>query len=1461
MPRVANNDVIPDATRTAAATVTDDIYSFNNNEITGSSIVSEVLVGRENFITWSKSMEIALSVRSKLEFVLGKHPKPSDPALHSKWKRCNDVILTWLLNSVSKKIVNHILHAKDVAHAWRILHIRYAGSNVSRKFYLKKEVSNIKQGDMDVAGFFEKLNAYWKELDAMSKLVGCDEDSECSNCRISVKEKEEDRVIEFLMGLNEDYAHTRTHILALRELPSLDVVYDMVHNAESQQKVTKSVLVEASALYSNQQDSNGYSKGQMRNAQGKPRGKLYCTHCQMNGHTKEFCYKLNGYPPGHKMYEGNSRSNGRNSSDSKPANMVTREGNDDTNNQEGSRNKTDQVPQLNSSQINQLIALLKKNDSEGGANTHHMAGICLLSSKINGRSVEWVIDSGATDHFTCNLELLFDVHKVTSSCSVLLPNGEVSQVELAGKFALTKDLILHDVFYVPSFKFNLISVSKLTGTSPCDIVFSKGTCVIQDHAHKISLGIGKLMKGLYYPEGSNPVSNSICTATIKQISPAVWHKRLGHLPLNKMKRALNSVENDVKVTDCNFHCSVCPMAKQSRLSFPISQHKSTEIFELLHADVWGPFGTSTMSGCRYFLTLVDDYSRNTWTYLMQQKSEVPVIVIKFFNMVETQFFKKIKKFRSDNGSEFFNETLTNFFSEKGCIHQSSCVYTPQQNGVVERKHRHLLDIARALRLQASLPKVFWGDCVLSATYLINRAPSALLNFKSPMEILFGSPPSLQHLRVIGCLCYVGTLPHHRDKLDPRATPCVFLGYPYGQKGYKVYCLQSHQILVSRDVTFFEEIFPYKEVTSDSVNNAESTVHLPTTVHVPIIPENGNSDADYVPPFEPAPNADPQPVAAETQNAIQVTTHDQVAIQNATQVTTHDQVPLVRRSSRHHQPPVWQSEYVCNNSIKIRKSPHCIQKFLSNSHCSTTHAAFAVAVANLKELKTYAQACKDVQWCEAMDKENAALQVNNTWIITDPPPNQPITDCKWIYRIKLKSDGTIERYKARLVAKGFTQIEGVDYNETFAPVAKMTSVRCLLTVAAIRCWPIFQLDVDNAFLHGNLDEDVYMHLPPGYFKNERSAGKVCKLTKSLYGLKQAPRQWFSKLTEALLEFGFHQSLNDHSLFTLEAGNDFIILLVYVDDVLLTGTSLQLINSIKAFIHDKFRIKDLGTLKYFFGLEVARNESGIFLHQKKYAVDLLGEYDMLDCKPAKTPLPIKHQLSLSTAAVIDDPMTYRKLVGKLIYLTITRPNLSHSVHILSQYMQAPTSDHMKAAHRLLRYIKRAPAQGLFFSATSKLVLSAYCDADWAACPKTRRSTTGFCVLIGDSLVSWKTMKQAIVSRSSAESEYRAMAAVCSEILWLSRLLSDMKAVIPTPISLYCDNQAAIHIARNPVFHERKKHIELDCHFVRHHIGTKTLQAVYVPTEEQPADLFTKQLPSDHLNRLLSKLGVSNFLHSPA
>ncbi|CAM8908447.1 unnamed protein product [Rhodiola kirilowii] len=251
----------------------------------------------------------------------------------------------------------------------------------------------------------------------------------------------------------------------------------------------------------------------------------------------------------------------------------------------------------------------------------------------------------------------------------------------------------------------------------------------------------------------------------------------------------------------------------------------------------------------------------------------------------------------------------------------------------------------------------------------------------------------------------------------------------------------------------------------------------------------------------------------------------------------------------------------------------------------------------------------------------------------------------------------------------------------------------------------------------------MSLPPGHYSHYKGQKKVCKLKKSLYGLKQASRQWFSKFTESIEFFGFKQSLHVYSLFTYDKDDIFLVLLVYVNDVVITGTSTKLIQQIKDFINKAFKIKDLGFLKYFLGFEVAISESGIFINQRKYALDLLSDVVMMDYKPSVIPMDTKHKLSLSEAELLPDPTVYRRLVGKLIYLTVTRPDLAYSVHILSQFMSKPTSDHMTAAHRVLRYIKAAPSQGLFFNTDSKLIFQAYCDADWVAFPVTRRYLTRF------------------------------------------------------------------------------------------------------------------------------------------
>ncbi|CAM8966871.1 unnamed protein product [Rhodiola kirilowii] len=1470
----------------------DDPYFVNNNELSGSSIVSKVLEGQENYAVWKRSMQIALSGRYKLGFVEGKYPKPEDVVMAARWQRCNDVIMSWLINSVSEKIVGEILHAKDVMTAWEILESSYAGTDLARKSELHRELGNLMQGELSVAMYKRKLESLWQELDGL-KVSKCSNVGKCACCKQADEDCKGDRVIKFLMGLNDEYASVRTHVFSLSEVPKFSTVYGLALSEEASRKARQAGKVEASALsaqtdqanssqYNNQsgqmrQQYNSSYTNQMRGKEtgrggfGRGRPRLFCSHCQMPGHLKENCYKLVGYPQNYKMNRNsNAGTNGNSNAGGKyNANVVSNTNNDG--------NPVDSVAkQFTNEQLEQILALFKGNGVTEKANAQvnmahvHMAGIVNYQPEfmING---EWLLDSGATSHFTYDVNLLKNIHELREAHKVTLPNGECFEIRNKGDCYLQNGVILYDVLLVPEFQVNLISVYRLVADLRCQVLFTDDNCIVQDHQGRMILRTGKPVGALYSTKqlrlaGSTDAVHSLeVQKSLHEVE--LWHNRLGHASMDVVNQLLENKSPRVTCKNSKYQCTTCPLAKQTKLPFSLSTHNTSEPFEMIHSDVWGPFHVPSISNAKYFLTVVDDYTRTVWTFLMQHKSETTDVVINLFHLINTQFGKSVKTFRSDNGGEFFNHKLTAFFQSKGCVHQSSCPYTPQQNGLAERKHRHILEVARALMFEAKLPKHFWGDSILTATHIINRLPTPVLKGKSPWEMLFGEKPHIDHLRVFGCSCYASTNAHNRDKFDPRALECIFLGYPVEQKGYKLFCLSTQQVLVSRHVVFREEVFPFKR----SLFN--TTPSVPQSVLPNMIPSTDDlyfndddllaspvSDDDHL--FFDA-NAPDDPVFLDDQCPdTQVASPGTDVSQSTVTLPLDIAVPSVslRTSTRVVKPPVWTKDYICNR-VTSKSSPHQMQHFLSYSKCAPHHAVFALQISSVKEPSSYTQASKDTQWVEAMNREIKALEGNNTWLLTDLPKDKTVVDCKWIYKIKYLADGSIERFKARLVARGFTQIEGLDYHETFAPVAKMTTVRCLLAVAAARNWSLHQLDVDNAFLHGTLEEEVYMKLPPGFYKKEKAAGKVCKLIKSLYGLKQASRQWFAKFSSSLVDFGFQSSLNDYSLFTLTRGSVFLILLVYVDDVIITGNSEETISEVKQFIHEKFRIKDLGQLKFFLGLEVARSTDGIFLHQQKYALELLEEHNLTDCKPAKTPMRLKHNLSMSAATAMADPLHYRRLVGKLIYLTITRPDLAYPVHILSQFMQRPTEDHHTAALRLLRFVKAAPAQGIYFAANSDLTLSAYCDADWAACPLIRRSITGHCVLLGSCVISWKTKKQPVVSRSSAESEYRSMAAVCCELTWLARLISDMGVVVAAPVHLHCDNKAAIHIAHNPVFHERTKHVELDCHLVRSHVISKFILPLHINTNDQPADIFTKPLTREQLRYLCSKLGVSNFLHSAA
>ncbi|KAM5585973.1 hypothetical protein ABKV19_005070 [Rosa sericea] len=535
-----------------------------------------------------------------------------------------------------------------------------------------------------------------------------------------------------------------------------------------------------------------------------------------------------------------------------------------------------------------------------------------------------------------------------------------------------------------------------------------------------------------------------------------------------------------------------------------------------------------------------------------------------------------------------------------------------------------------------------------------------------------------------------------------------------------------------------------------------------------------------------------------------------------------------------------------------KSRYPVANYVSTHRLSKSYESFVHQISSVSIPNKVQDALRDPKWSKAMEEEMEALQKNNTWELVVLPKGKRPVGCKWVYTIKHDSDGSVSRYKARLVAKGFTQTYGVDYDETFAPVAKINTIRVLLSLAANLDWPLKQLDVKNAFLHGDLAEEVYMSLPPGYETADKT-NVVCRLKKSLYGLKQSPRAWFGRFTQAMKRFGYKQSNSDHTLFLKHQKGKVTALIIYVDDMVITGDDREEIRRLQQQLASEFEMKDLGDLRYFLGIEVARGSSSIFLCQRKNVLDLLSETGMLDCRPADTPIEQNHRLAEYPDQIPTDRARYQRLVGRLIYLGHTRPDLAYAVSVVSQFMHNPSEDHMDAVVRILRYLKRAPGKGLMFSKYHYLEVSGYTDADWAGCITDRRSTSGYFTFIGGNLVTWKSKKQKVVARSSAEAEYRGMTHGVCELLWLRNLLRDLGFKPKRAMELFCDNKAAIEISHNPVQHDRTKHVEVDRHFIKEKLDANLIAFPFVPTEEQLADVLTKGVSVKAFHDSLDKLGI--------
>ncbi|RVW71061.1 Retrovirus-related Pol polyprotein from transposon RE2 [Vitis vinifera] len=570
-----------------------------------------------------------------------------------------------------------------------------------------------------------------------------------------------------------------------------------------------------------------------------------------------------------------------------------------------------------------------------------------------------------------------------------------------------------------------------------------------------------------------------------------------------------------------------------------------------------------------------------------------------------------------------------------------------------------------------------------------------------------------------------------DKFASRSRKCVFLGYPFGKKGWKLFDLDTKELFVSRDVKFIEDVIPFGN--PGAVNIIPENI-VPTVPHFDADLDLGLREGGPAHTEASSATLSPGPEIVPTVGL------DSLRLDN----TSNGQSAPMGKGMRDKFPSVLLRDFVTHTMVAESPSP------------ATPSPQHPSAIISSNDPKSFKEAMKDVGWQKSMHEEIRALEENGTWTLEPLPKGKRALGSQWVYRTKYFSNGDIERLKSRLVVLGNHQEAGIDYHETFSPVAKMTTVRAFLAIAASKNWELHQMDVHNAFLHGDLEEEVYMKLPPGFERSDPNL--VCRLRKSLYRLKQAPRCWFAKLVMAIKGY------------------------VYVDDLIISGNDSAALKTFKAYLSDCFKMKDLGVLKYFLGIEVARSSAGLFLCQRKYTLDIVSEAGLLGAKPCGFPIEHNHRLGLANGELLSNPESYRRLVGRLIYLAVTRPDLAYSVHILSQFMQEPRIKHWEAALRVVRYLKGTPGQGILLRADSDLSLQGWCDSDWAACPVTRRSLSGWLVFLGQSPISWKTKKQHTVSRSSAEAEYRAMAAVTCELKWLKGLLLSLGVHHPKAISSF-------------------------------------------------------------------------------
>jgi transposase InsO family protein len=1004
---------------------------------------------------------------------------------------------------------------------------------------------------------------------------------------------------------------------------------------------------------------------------------------------------------------------------------------------------------------------------------------------------------------------------------------------------------LDDVYFIPRLTANIVSLGQLD-EGGCPVHIDAGVLRIWDEKRRLIVKVARSAARLYTLRLK--LAKPVCLVARRSDEAWRWHERYGHLHFDTLRklakegmvRGLPDIEHVEQLCDC------CVAAKQKRNSFPAAaKYRAQGLLDLVHGDLCGPITPATPGGRRHFLLLVDDHSRYMWVRLLSSKDEAAQAIKDWQALVQAETGRVLKVLRTDNGGEFTSVEFGEWCAGQGLRRHFSAPYSPQQNGVVERRNQTVVAMARSLLKGREVPAVFWGEAVVTAVYLLNRAPTKSLAGRTPYEAWHGVKPSVEHLRTFGCVVHVKTVKPHLKKLEDRSKKMVLLGYEQGTKAYRVYDPAGQRVHVARDVVFDEAA--HWEWGAEAGGGGNSEAEFFVTQYVVDYNEPGGGipatptttlGADDAPMTTPAPTTPATPPAPAGSPVAATPAHIEFA------TPPPDAFDLVDADHDDDEP------------VRFRKladvgvtgtPPGLADREMEGGQLMFTSA---------EEPTTFREAESHECWKKAMQEEINSIVENGTWTLVDLPAGTKPIGLKWVYKVKRNEQGVIVKYKARLVAKGYVQRPGIDFDEVYAPVARLESIRLLLAVAAQEGWEVHHMDVKSAFLNGDLAEEVYVAQPAG-FVVKGAEHKVLKLKKALYGLRQAPRAWNVKLDGSLLSLGFQKSTAEHGVYVRGTGREKLIVGVYVDDLIITG--YQGINKFKTEMKKMFKMSDLGLLSYYLGLEVKQAEEGITVVQSAYANKLVDKSGLTGCNPCASPLEPRLKLSKKSESPLVNVTEYRSMVGSLRYLVNTRPDIAYAVGFVGRFLEEPHEDHRSAVKHILRYVAGTPDHGLFYrrkeGESGNIRLVGFSDSDFAGDVDDRKSTTGVLYCLGDSPITWHSTKQKVVALSSCEAEYIAAGSGACQGVWLARLLKELTNSESVAPVLKVDNKSAIDLSKNPVHHDRSKHIEVKYHYIRECVEGGKIVLEQISTKDQLADIMTKSLGRVLFQELRDRVGVVN------